>query len=59
MSKPAALLYSAAAVLILFAVGAALSYRKLWLAATLIVLYLLFVGFGFVLKARAARKRHK
>jgi hypothetical protein len=58
VGKTAALLYSIAAVLILIAVGAALSYRKLWLAAALIVRYVVFVGSGFALKARA-RKRQK
>ena len=57
LSKPLALLFAVAGVLLMLAIGAALSYRLLWLAFAMLAAYIGVLGFGFVLKARLRRKQ--
>ena len=56
MNKLMALFFAVSALLILFGIGAALSYRNLWAALMLAAAYLLVVGLGFALKAVLKRK---
>lgn len=56
MSKALALMFSTAGVVMLIGVAAALSYRNLWLALIMIVLYIVVVGVGFVVRARLNRR---
>ncbi|MFD2670708.1 DUF5325 family protein [Marinicrinis sediminis] len=57
MNKKLSLLFAFGSVLLLCAAGAALSYRQAWLALLFIVLYIGFVGFGFVLKSKRNKQK--
>lgn len=56
MSKSLAFMFSAAGVVMLFGIGAALSYRNLWIALLLGIFYIVVIGVGFVVKARLRRR---
>jgi len=56
MSKPLSLLFAVVSMLLMAATAIALSYNG-WLAALLLILTLVWIGSGFVLKARL-RRRH-
>lgn len=56
MSKPLALFFSFTAMLLLIGVGISLSYRSLSWAFTLFVVWFLFVGTGFIVKAKQRKK---
>lgn len=57
MSKTLSFIFASSSLVLLILAGAALSYRKAWLAGLFVLLYVVAVGFGFVLKAKL-RKNH-
>lgn len=57
MSKPMALFFAVLGVIFMIGIGAALSYRSLWMALVLLIGYIGIVGLGFVVKARLKRKK--
>ncbi len=58
MSKRLALLFSVIGIMLLAAIGISLSFDNLLLAGAFSLAALVFIGFGFVLKAKI-RKRNQ
>ncbi|MFD2613756.1 DUF5325 family protein [Paenibacillus gansuensis] len=58
MSKKLSLLFAVLSTLILIGIGASLSYRNLWIAAALLIIWVGFLGFSFIVKARKDRRRY-
>jgi hypothetical protein len=57
LNRPLALLFSIVGVLLMSSIGIALSFRILWLALLLTVASIGFVGIGFIVKAKMAKKK--
>lgn len=56
MPKSYALLFSLLGVCALIGIGAALSYRNVWIALGLAIAYVFIVGAGFIVKAKMSRR---
>lgn len=55
LGKILSLTFAVIAVVLLMGIGIALSYRELWLALLLSLASILFIGLGFIIKARLRR----
>ncbi|CAI6038990.1 hypothetical protein [Cohnella sp. JJ-181] len=56
MNKPLGLLFAVVSMLLLLGTAIAIDYNG-WLASGLAVLSLAFIGWGFALKSKIARRR--
>ncbi len=56
MSKSVSMLFALGGVFLMSCIGVSLSYKSLWLALLFTILTVLFIGFGFIVKARMLRK---
>ncbi|HEY0827553.1 MAG TPA: DUF5325 family protein [Bacilli bacterium] len=54
--KPAALLFALGGVILMACIGVSLSYQSLGSALLFTILTVLFIGCGFIVKARITRK---
>jgi len=57
LQKPLALLFAFVGTALLASIAYFMSAKQPWLAALAAVVSLLFIGFGFIVKARIRRKR--
>lgn len=57
MNKPLALLFAVIATLLLASISIFLSLRMPWMAFLSTVVSILFIGFGFIVKARLRKKQ--
>lgn len=55
MDKALSLFFAVTAVMFFIGIGVALSYRNLWIALLLAVVSVLYIGLGFIIKARLRR----
>jgi len=55
MGKALSLTFAICAVIFFIGIGISLSYQQLWLAILLALLSVLFIGAGFILKAKLRR----
>ncbi|ANE45075.1 hypothetical protein SY83_00295 [Paenibacillus swuensis] len=57
MSKSLSLFFAVLSTILLVGVGAALSFRNVWLVIGLIVAWVALLGYSFALKARLRRQQ--
>ncbi|WP_409342259.1 DUF5325 family protein [Paenibacillus sp. MBLB4367] len=57
MNRSQALFFAVVGTLLLASIGLAISYRNVWLTLLCSLVSILFIGIGFMFKAKARKKR--